>query len=115
MVFKQEFWILGTLVGFLTLWFCISLGSHAVYSFLIIVNILNVLLCGLDKAIAAHGYRKNRVPESAFYAVSILGGSPLLLVSLRLFRHKTSSRKTSFRRVHYLIFCCSFAFYISIL
>jgi uncharacterized membrane protein YsdA (DUF1294 family) len=86
-------------------------------SALLAINCVAFYLCGYDKAAARSGGPEAsdkhksqdkssadkkkagakgslRVPEKVFYAIALLGGAPLLLVAMRLFRHKT--KKASF-------------------
>lgn len=57
------------------------------------LNLLVLLLYGLDKWKAVHGRR--RIPEATLLAVTALFAAPGALLGMRLFRHKT--RKPVFR------------------
>ncbi len=52
-----------------------------------IINLVAVLLTAWDKRCARHGRR--RVRESTLWTVAALGGSPGMLVTMHLVRHKT--------------------------
>jgi uncharacterized membrane protein YsdA (DUF1294 family) len=54
---------------------------------LAIVNITGFIIVALDKHKARK--RKWRIPEKAFFIISILGGSPCTFISMLVFRHKT--------------------------
>jgi uncharacterized membrane protein YsdA (DUF1294 family) len=58
-----------------------------VYAYLIIINALGAIFMLVDKIKAI----KNlwRIPERAFFAIALLGGSLGVIVGMRLFRHKT--------------------------
>lgn len=59
------------------------------------VNLLTIVLMGIDKAAARSNAR--RVPEVTFFNLVLLGGGIGVLVGARLFHHKT--RKSSFIRM----------------
>lgn len=54
------------------------------------INLLTLLVFGLDKALAVGG--KRRVPESALLTLSVLSGSIGAMLGMALFRHKTDAR-----------------------
>ena len=58
-----------------------------VYAYLIIINALGLIFMLVDKIKAI----KNlwRIPERAFFAIALFGGSLGVIVGMRLFRHKT--------------------------
>lgn len=59
----------------------------ALYIYLILINIIALVIMGVDKYRA---YRHRwRIPERTLYAVAILGGSVGALVGMWGFRHKT--------------------------
>lgn len=51
------------------------------------INLCTFALYGCDKAVAGRGTW--RVPEKAFHALAILGGTPAAFFAQRVFRHKT--------------------------
>ena len=53
------------------------------------------LLCGYDKQVA--GGESTRVPENVLFGAALVGGTPGLLLGMKVFRHKT--RKRSFQLV----------------
>lgn len=55
--------------------------------YLIVMNGLGLLLCGIDKKRA----RKQlwRIPEKRFFQVAIVGGGVGVFVGMQLFHHKT--------------------------
>lgn len=59
------------------------------------INVATFMLYGIDKLLAAMGFR--RVPERTLHLVAFLFGSPGALAAMYAFRHKT--RKTSFQFV----------------
>lgn len=59
----------------------------AVILYLLVVNITVFVLCGADKYKSKRGMW--RVRERTFFLLSALGGSPLMLAGMYLFRHKT--------------------------
>ena len=55
------------------------------------INLVALILCTVDKVRAAAG--KWRVPEGTLLLTAALGGSPALLLSMLLLRHKTRHKK----------------------
>ncbi|MCL5058648.1 MAG: DUF1294 domain-containing protein [Actinobacteria bacterium] len=55
--------------------------------YLLLVNLLGLLMMGLDKSRARTGAR--RIPERRFLLVSLAGGAAGVILGLRSFRHKT--------------------------
>ncbi len=55
--------------------------------YLIFINLLALLLCGLDKYKARRD--RWRIPEKTLFLSAILGGSVGFLLGMKLFRHKT--------------------------
>ncbi len=84
------------LLALLVAW---RLGWYGWQSWLLAVNFITLLLFGYDKAAAGSG--RLRIPEKTLLIVSFLGGSPAALLSMQLFRHKTS--KPLFLRSFWLI------------
>ena len=58
---------------------------------LVFVNVLSLLLFGLDKYRARH--KQWRIPESALFLVALVGGSLGAVIGMDLFRHKTRHRR----------------------
>ena len=71
---------------------------------LIFVNVLALILFGLDKYRARH--RQWRIPEFLLFLVALLGGSLGAVIGMDLFRHKT--RHTRFHRGLPLLFFLHF-------
>lgn len=70
-----------------------TLLGKCLLTYLLIVNLLAFILCGLDKWKAKRGYW--RVPERILFGMSFLGGGAAFWLGMELFRHKT--RHLSFR------------------
>lgn len=60
---------------------------------LITVNIAVFALMGIDKFQAMRGHW--RIPESTLLMLAVLGGTPMMVAAMALFRHKT--RKYTFK------------------
>lgn len=61
--------------------------EKAIVIYLIVMNILGILLMGIDKAKAKiHAWR---IPEKTLFLCSILGGSLGTWAGMYIFRHKT--------------------------
>lgn len=56
-------------------------------AYLLFINIDAFALMALDKSRARRGGR--RVPESTLFFLAFLGGSPGIMLAMRVFRHKT--------------------------
>ena len=54
------------------------------------VNLLSLLLFGLDKGLAVG--KKRRIPEATLLTLSLLGGSVGAMAGMTLFHHKTDAR-----------------------
>lgn len=54
---------------------------------LLAASVLDFVLMGVDKRRARRSRR--RIPEKAFFAVALLGGTPGAIAGMWLFRHKT--------------------------
>lgn len=95
------FWILS---GFLAISTSLIIWANfevtPVIALLIGINVGTLFCMGLDKSLAAS--RSLRTPESIIYTMAILGGSPGVLLSIYMFRHKT--KKAGFQFVLLLIF-----------
>lgn len=59
--------------------------------YLLIINIIEFILMGLDKLFAIKN--KNRIPEITLLFLSFLGGSLGSILGMILFRHKTKKWK----------------------
>lgn len=57
------------------------------------INIICFLAFAIDKFKAASGDYKHRTPEKVLLTLALLGGAPLGVVSMLLFRHKTQKLK----------------------
>jgi len=78
----------------------------ALYVWLALLNLLLLILMGVDKGAAKR--RNRRIPESTLLALALLGGSAGGLLGMFLFRHKT--RKAPFSLGFPLILLCQLAF-----
>lgn len=54
------------------------------------VNLLSLLVFGLDKSLAVH--RKRRIPEATLLTLSFLGGSIGAMLGMTVFHHKTDAK-----------------------
>ena len=61
------------------------------YIYLIIINLTGFFIALSDKKRAVKG--KYRISEKTLFAVSLLGGGAGMLLSMRLFRHKTRRKR----------------------
>ena len=59
--------------------------------YLIFINVLSFLFCVYDKIAAKRGLF--RVSESALLWLSVLGGSVVMYITMKLIRHKTQHKK----------------------
>lgn len=59
--------------------------------YLILINIICLLLTGLDKFNAIRKFF--RIPEKVFFILSLIGGSLGTLIGMYLFHHKTKKMK----------------------
>ena len=55
--------------------------------YLLLINLDALLLMRADKRRAQNGRR--RIPEATLFLVAVLGGSPGIMLGMKLFRHKT--------------------------
>ncbi len=83
--------------GFL-LWCCSQWNWWLLY--FLAINFTVGLTYLVDKVIAGNN-KSTRVPEIVLHMLALLGGSPMALISQKLFRHKVS--KKSFIVVYWLI------------
>lgn len=63
----------------------------ALIYYLLLINIICLLLAGLDKFNAIHKFF--RIPEKVFFILSFIGGSLGVLIGMYLFHHKTKKMK----------------------
>lgn len=89
--------IFSVIAGFLFLY--LREWSWLILHF-IAINGTIICLYLWDKAIAG-SEKMTRVPELVLHTLALLGGSPMALLSQKLFRHKTS--KKSFIIIYWLI------------
>ena len=57
------------------------------------INVICFLAFAIDKFKAASGNYKHRTPEKVLLGLSAIGGAPLGVVSMLIFRHKTQKIK----------------------
>ena len=62
-----------------------------IISYFVFINLLTLLISWRDKRASIKN--KQRIPESTLFMLSILGGSIGMLLSMKLFRHKTKKFK----------------------
>ena len=62
-----------------------------IFYYLIIINIVTFISFGLDKLYAIK--KMYRIRESTLISLCILGGTPLGYIGMKLFRHKTNTKK----------------------
>ena len=68
------------------------LREHAVIiCYVVIVSIISVIVTAMDKIRAINSGR--RIPEILLFLLAALGGSTMMLVMMRLIRHKTKHKK----------------------
>lgn len=73
--------------------------------YLLVLNIITFIAFGLDKMKSRGNGR--RTPEKTLWLLTLLGGSPAALLSMKYFRHKT--KKLSFQAVIVLILAIQIA------
>ena len=61
--------------------------------YLIAVNVITMILFGVDKWKAKHG--RWRIPEATLIVFAVIGGSAGALLGMLVFHHKTRKRKFS--------------------
>jgi len=61
------------------------------FYYLIIINLIAIVVTISDK----HRAKKHlwRIPEATLLFISVLGGSPAMLITMKLIRHKTQHKK----------------------
>lgn len=62
-------------------------GKTLVIVYIVLINVIGLLLMGVDKLKAAH--KEWRIPEKTLFLCSVLGGSVGTWAGMYLFRHKT--------------------------
>lgn len=73
--------------------------SSVLLWYIVVINVLTFIVMLIDKIQASQHAR--RVRERTLYALTFLGGSPAMLLSMHVLRHK--SRKVSFQLVVWLL------------
>ncbi len=79
--------------------FLIKYGCNALIAYIISINLSTFIFYGYDKIIA--GTSLLRVPEWILHGLAISGGSPIALISQKVFHHKTI--KESFQIAYWII------------
>ena len=59
--------------------------------YLAIVNIISACLCAMDKSFAKS--RSTRISEKTLLLISLIGGSPVMYLSMRALHHKTRHKR----------------------
>ena len=59
--------------------------------YLIFINILSLVFCGIDKFCARQ--RLWRIPEKVLLGLCAIGGAPAFWLGMQLFRHKTRHKR----------------------
>lgn len=57
------------------------------------INVITFFAFAIDKFKAASGDYKHRTPEKILLGLALIGGAPLGVVSMLIFRHKTQKIK----------------------
>ena len=70
--------------------FGIILTSHPLTMWFLLINLLTLMLYGVDKMAARKDWR--RVPESMLLVFGVVGGWAGAMVGQQLFRHKTQKQ-----------------------
>ena len=70
------------------------LYEKVIILYLIIINATGFVFCAYDKWAAKKG--NWRIPEKTLFIISLLGGSPVMFLSMRLLRHKTRHKRFMF-------------------
>ncbi|VDZ64942.1 Protein of uncharacterised function (DUF1294) [Serratia odorifera] len=73
-------------LAFVASWFFL----HPLWMWLLLVNLLTLVIYGVDKLAAINAWR--RVPELTLLLYGVVGGWPGALCGQQLFRHKTSKQ-----------------------
>ncbi len=68
-----------------------SLWIKLILIYLCLINLISFFVCIYDK----HAAKKNRprIPEKTLFLLSFIGGSPLMLITMKIFRHKTLHKR----------------------
>ena len=61
------------------------------FYYLIIINLIAIIVTVSDKRRAKRHLR--RIPEATLLLISALGGSPAMLITMHMIRHKTQHKK----------------------
>lgn len=67
-----------------------SIAALIFAAYLLIVGIISFVIVPVDKAKAKKGAW--RIPEATLFALSALGGSAAMYISMQIFRHKTKHK-----------------------
>lgn len=59
--------------------------------YLLIINIISIILMGIDKQLAIK--KKNRISEHSLLTLATIGGSIGILLGMIIFRHKIRKKK----------------------
>lgn len=70
------------------------LYAEIIALYLILINVTSFVFCAYDKW--ASKREKQRVAEKTLFLLSFLGGSPVMLLTMRLIRHKTKHKRFMF-------------------
>ena len=70
------------------------LSDHPLFivGYLVAISLVSIIVCCYDKFAAKHAQR-HRTPEITLLALSALGGSVAMLLTMFLIRHKTKHAK----------------------
>ncbi len=69
----------------------LSVLQTVLCSYLICINMITIIIYGIDKRNAVHG--KWRIRVSTLLGLAAVGGSPGALLAMHLFHHKTRKKK----------------------
>ena len=64
-----------------------------IIGWLIVVSAVSVLACVYDKMISKQNRAELRVPEKTLMALSVLGGSLAMYISMQIVHHKTQHKR----------------------
>lgn len=68
-----------------------SVWVKPVLIYLCIINLISIFVCIYDKYAAKKN--RSRIPEKTLFLLSFIGGSPLMLITMKIFRHKTLHKR----------------------
>lgn len=75
------------IAGMLAGWNLAALRALGVY--LVVVNVVTFAVFAVDKALAASGKNRSRIPEACLLGMSLIGGAVGGLAAMYIVRHKT--------------------------